>query len=177
MEESYLSSWLNKTTWQKMKQWALYSKLWKQLITFTTVTLYIWILRWVEFCFFSQALCPPPLSPWWETHWLCKDIFFSGICMHTIWILKSINLSPFATNLNFMGTFIWKSFLFCLPKQLGQLCVANLLMKKSSNKDESINRRFTTATDVGHLPCMKSRWLNLCTECTLLGIEEQSWIG
>lgn len=37
-------------------------------------------------------------------------------------------------------------------------------MKKSSNKDESINRRFTTATDVGHLPCMKSRWLNLCTE-------------
>lgn len=124
---------------------------------------------------FFSSLMPP--SPWWETHWLCKDIFFSGICMHTIWILKSINLSPFATNLNFMGTFIWKSFLFCLPKQLGQLCVANLLMKKSSNKDESINRRFTTATDVGHLPCMKSRWLNLCTECTSLGIEEQSWIG
>ena len=48
-----------------------------------------------------------------------------------------------------------------MPKQLGQLCVANLLMKKSSNKDESINRRFTTVTDVGHLPCMKSRWLNL----------------
>lgn len=81
-----------------------------------------WILL-----FFSSLMPPPPL-PLVGDSLVVQGYIFSGICMHTIWILKSINLSPFATNLNFVGIFIWKSFLFCLPKQLGQLCVANLLM-------------------------------------------------
>lgn len=39
-------------------------------------------VSWILLFFSSLMPPPPPLSPWWETHWLCKDIFFQGyVCI------------------------------------------------------------------------------------------------
>ena len=73
---------------------------------------------------FFSSLMPPPLSPWWETHWLCKDIFFSGICRHTIWILKKHKLKSFCNKFKFCGNI----YLKIIPLLLAQATWSTVLL-------------------------------------------------